>query len=64
MWRQNMRVRNKVRVGYESLRDSINVLEPVGMVWIAYVMIVIRKDFHRQEGEEVLMRGDNASAVQ
>ena len=35
-------MRSRARVGYDSL--SINVLELFGMVWTAYVMIVIRKD--------------------
>ena len=34
------------------------------MVWTAYVMIVIRKDLPRRDGEAVLMRGDNSTAVQ
>ena len=49
-------------MGYDSL--LINVLELVGMVWTAYVMIVIRKDLPRRDGEAVLMRGDNSTAVQ
>ena len=49
-------------MGYDSL--SINVLELFGMVWTAYVMIVIRKDLPDRVGEAVLMRGDNSSAVQ
>ena len=55
-------VRSKTRRGYDSL--SINVLELFGMVWTAYVMIVIRKDLPDRVGEAVLMRGDNSSAVQ
>ena len=43
---------------------SINVLELLGMVLTAYVMIVIRGEVADREGEAVLMRGDNASAVQ
>ena len=47
---------------YDSL--SINVLELFGMVWTAYMMIVIRKDLPGRDGEAVLMRGDNSSAVE
>ena len=46
--------RSGARVGYDSL--SKNVLELFGMVWTAYVMIVIKKDLPRREGEAVLMR--------
>ena len=49
-------------MGYDSL--SINVLKLFGMVWTAYVMIVIRKDLPGRAGEAVLLRGDNSSAVQ
>ena len=49
-------------MGYDSL--SINALELFGMVWTAYVMIVIRKDLPGRAGEAVLMRGDNSSVVQ
>ena len=55
-------MRSRARVGYDSL--SINVLERFGMVWTAYAMIMIRKVLLRREGEAVLMRGDNSSAVQ
>lgn len=34
------------------------------MVWTVYVMIVIRKDLPRRDGEVVLMRRDNSSVVQ
>ena len=34
------------------------------MVWTTYVMIVIKKDQPGRDGEAVLMRGDNSSAVQ
>ena len=56
-------MRSRVSVGCVTL--PINMLELVGMVWTAYVMIVIKKDIRRrEEGEAVLMRGDNSSAVQ
>ena len=55
-------MRSRARVGYDSL--SINVLELFGMVWTAYVMIVVRNDLPRREGETVLIREDNSSAVQ
>ena len=55
-------VRSRKRVGYGSL--TINVLELFGMVWTAYVMIVMRGEVAGRGGEAVLMRGDNASAVQ
>ena len=35
-----------------------NVLVLMGMVRIAYVVIVIRRDKPTKEGESVLMRGD------
>ena len=54
-------MKSRARVGYVSL--SINVLELFGMVWTAYVMIVIRKDRPGRAGEAVLMRRDNSSAV-
>ena len=41
-------MRSRARVGYDSL--SINVLELFGMVWTAYVMVVIRTDLPRGEG--------------
>ena len=40
---------------------SINVLELVVMVMVAYVMIVIGKDRLTEEGESVLMRRDRFS---
>ena len=55
-------VRNRTRVGYDNL--SINVLKLFGMVRTAYVIIAIRKDLPRREGEAVMMRGDNSSTVQ
>ena len=55
-----MKVRD--RMGHDSL--SINVLELFGMVWTAYVIIVIRKDLPGRAGEAVLLRGDNSSTVQ
>ena len=55
-------MRSRARMGYDSL--SINVLKLFGMVWTAYVMIVIRKDLPGRAGEAVLLRGDNSSAVQ
>ena len=45
-------------------RLYINVLELMGMVMTAYVMIVIRRDRPAKEGESVVMRGDSSSAVQ
>ena len=48
-------MRSRARVGYDNL---------FGMVWTAYVMIVIRNELPGREGEAVLMRGDNTSAVQ
>lgn len=42
----------------------INVLELMGMVMTAYVMLTIRKDRPEQDGEPVLMRGDSSSAEQ
>ena len=45
-------------------RLSINVLELLGMVMTAFVMIVIKKDKPGRVGEPVLMRGDSSSAVQ
>ena len=45
-------------------RLSINVLELLGMVMTAFVMIVIRKDRPGRVGEPVLMRGNTWSAVQ
>ena len=42
---------------------SIHVLDLFGIVWTAYVTIVIRKEMPELEGEAVLMRGDNTSAV-
>ena len=39
-------------------------MELFGMVWTAYVMIVIKKDRPGRAGEAVLLRGDNSSAVQ
>ena len=46
---------------YDSM--SINVLELFGMVLTAYVTIVIWKELPELEGEAVLIRGDNTSAV-
>lgn len=40
------------------------MLELFGMVLTALAMIVLRKDVLRREGEAILTRGDNASAVQ
>ena len=45
-------------------RLSINVLELLGMLTTAFVMIVIRKHGPGTVGEAVLMRGDSSSAVQ
>lgn len=55
-------VRRGARAGYDSL--SIDELELFDMVWITYVMILIRKELPERNGEVVLMRGDNAWAVQ
>ena len=44
-------MRSRKRVGYGSL--SINVLELFGMVWTAYVMIVMRGEVAGREGEVV-----------
>ena len=52
------------RKGQDGNRLSINVLELMGMVMTAYVMIVIRGDRPTKEGESMLMRGDGSSAVQ
>ena len=52
------------RKGGDRNRLSINVLELMGMVMTAYVMIVIRRDRPAKEGESVLMRGGSSSAVQ
>ena len=41
-------MRSRARVGYDIL--SINVLELFGIVWTAYVMIVITKDLPKREG--------------
>lgn len=35
-------------MGYDIL--SMNAMEPFGMVWIAYVMILIRKEVPGREG--------------
>lgn len=43
---------------------SIDVLELLGMVMTACVMIFLRKDTPEQKGGAVFMRGDNESAVQ
>ena len=59
---KNRTVRSRTRTGYDSL--SINVLELFGMMWTAYMMIVIRRDLPSRDGEAVLMRGDNSSSVQ
>ena len=68
-WRYNLSegemkrtIRN--RKGEDSNRLSINVLELVGMVVAAYVMIVIRKDRPMEEEESVRMRRDSSSGVQ
>ena len=65
-WRYNLSegemkrtIRN--RKGEDSNRLSINVLELVVMVMVAYVMIVIGKDRPTEEGESVLMRRDRFS---
>ena len=55
-------MRIKAKVGYDRL--SMNVLELFDMVWTTYVMTVTRKELPEREGEVVLMRGHNASAVQ
>lgn len=49
-------LRSGARVSYDSL--SKNVLELFGIVWTAYVLIMIKKDLPRREGEAALMRGD------
>ena len=49
-------------MGHDSL--SINVLELFGMVWTSCVMIAIRQDLPSRDGEAMLMRGDNSSAVE
>ena len=43
---------------------SINVLELLGMVKTAFVMIMVRRDGPGRVGEPVLMSGDSLSAVQ
>ena len=40
---RSLTVRSRARVGYDSL--SIIVLELFGIVWTAYVIIVIKKDY-------------------
>ena len=42
----------------------IDVLELLGMVMTAFVMIVIRRDRPGRMGEAVLIRGDSSSGVQ
>ena len=41
-------MRRRVRVGHDSL--SINVSELFGMMWTAYLVIVIRKDYLNEKG--------------
>ena len=52
------------RKGGDRKQLSINVLELMGTVMTAYVIIVNSKDRPAKEGESVLMRGDSSSAVQ
>lgn len=59
---RNRTVKTRARISHDSL--SINVLERFGMVWTAYVVIVIRKDLPGREEENVPRRGDNSTAVQ
>lgn len=54
-------MRSRARFGYDSL--SLNSLELFGMAWTAYVMILIREELFEREGEAVVLRGNNASAV-
>ena len=68
-WRYNLTGEERARTVRSRRREhvnrlSINVLELLGMVMTAFVMIVIRKDRPGRVGEPVLMRGDSSSAVQ
>ena len=50
--------------GGDRKQFSINVLELMGTVMTAYVMIVSSKDRLAQERESVLMRWDSSSVMQ
>lgn len=52
----------RARMNFGSL--PTNVLELFGMEWIAYAINVIRKEMLGREGEAVMMRGGNKSALQ
>ena len=43
---------------------SINVLELLGMVISAWVLVVMCEDLPTQASDRVLLRGDNEAAVQ
>ena len=68
-WRYNLTGEERARTVRSRSREhvnwlSINVLELLGMVMTAFVMIVIRKDRPGRVGEPVLMTGDSSSTVQ
>ena len=68
-WRHNLTEEERARTirsrrGKHVNRLSINVLELLGMVMTAFVIIVIRRDRPGRVGETVLMRGNSSSAAQ
>ena len=68
-WRYNLTEEERARTirsrkGGLMNRLSINILELLGMVMTAFVMILLRKDGLARVGEPVLIRGNISSAVQ
>ena len=68
-WRNNLAEEESARTIRSRKRGhvnrlSINVLELLGVVMTAFVMVVIRTDRLARAGEPVPMRGNSSSAVQ